>query len=153
MGIHNEPGASRGKLASLENTVSTMLETLLQRSVASLTSQTRVALMVNNLGGLSVLEMTVIAEEVLKQVTAKGLRVSRSLTGTFVTSLDGPGFSITVLEVDIEIEQLLDAPTSAPAWPRKLATVDIGSIEKQQISAPIATPEIAQHVPALSGKL
>jgi dihydroxyacetone kinase len=37
-----------------------------------------------------------------------------------VTSLDGPGFSITVLDVDEQLTKLLDALTSASAWPRSI---------------------------------
>jgi hypothetical protein len=42
--------------------------------------------------------------------------------GTFVTALDGPGFSVTLLGLDDELLPLLDAPTTAPGWPKRIST-------------------------------
>ena len=60
--------------------------------------------MINNLGGLSVLELNVIAEEVLRWLSnaPQKLKIVRKYVGTFMTSLDGPGFSITLLKADHE---------------------------------------------------
>jgi dihydroxyacetone kinase len=88
--------------------------------------------MVNNLGGLSVLELSVIAEEVLRQLDARGVEVARSMSGTFVSSLDGPGFSVTLLGLDDELMPLLDAPTAAPAWPRTMSLGWKGDLETQE---------------------
>ncbi|GAB2292741.1 hypothetical protein Dimus_026977, partial [Dionaea muscipula] len=46
-----------------------------------------------------------------------GLAVDRVYTGSFMTSLDMAGLSISVMKVDEAILQRLDAPTKAPAWP------------------------------------
>lgn len=82
-------------------------------------------LMVNNLGGLSVLELDVVADEVLNQLRGgRGLRITRLMVGTFLTSLDGPGFSVTLLELDSEVRGLLDAPASARAWPITVTRLD-----------------------------
>lgn len=92
-----------------------------------------VALMVNNLGGLSVLELNIIADEVIQQLRARGVRLSRLLVGTFLTSLDGPGFSITLLGLDHEIRKLLDSATTAPAWPRKVSALGENVLFEQVI--------------------
>lgn len=122
MGIHNEPGVRRSKIESLDSTVQSALDMLFTRkaNMWQPKSGQKVALMLNNLGGLSVLELSVIFEEVAKQVATRGLEVVRSVVGSFVTSLDGPGFSISVLAVDDELLELLDAPTGASAWPRSI---------------------------------
>lgn len=73
--------------------------------------------MVNNLGGLSILELHTIAEEVMGQLETAGFDIRRTLVGTFVTSLDGPGFSVTILALDPLTESLLNYQTTAPAWP------------------------------------
>lgn len=73
--------------------------------------------MINNMGGLSVLELHVIADEVLKQLLIGGLDVRRIFIGTFVSSLDGPGFSVTVLRLSPEIERYLNEDTKITSWP------------------------------------
>lgn len=65
-----------------------------------------------------------IAEEVLDQLLKAGLDIRRVLVGTFVTSLDGPGFSVTVLKLQERFEVLLNTRTTAPAWPNHVESTD-----------------------------
>lgn len=69
-GIHNEPVVARSKLQSLEVTVSTLLTTILapKPDIWHPIVGQPVAVIVNNLGGLSPLEISVIAEEVHRQL-------------------------------------------------------------------------------------
>ncbi|KAF3907923.1 hypothetical protein ABW21_db0204075 [Orbilia brochopaga] len=130
MGIHNEPGVQRVELGSLESTVSKVLEYLSSPSSPFpdiTTSNVSIAVLINNLGGLSTLELHVIAHEVFRQLSdesgdgnLKHPVIVRKYVGTFMTSLDGPGFSVTILKVDDELLGLLDEPTAAPAWPKPL---------------------------------
>jgi dihydroxyacetone kinase len=121
-GIHNEPGVMRENISSLESTVKKIVNMMFTPTPNMWHPKPglRVALMVNNLGGLSLLELGVVADEVVRQVGDRGIKIERSLAGTFVTSLDGPGFSVTVLQLDDGLVELLDAPTTAPAWPRTI---------------------------------
>lgn len=123
-GIHNEPGVTRSKLQSLEVTVSILLNTILvpKPDGSQPTQGQPVAVMMNNLGGLSPLEISVIAGEVHRQLELRSIIVKRFMFGTFVTALDGPGFSVTLLGLDDELLPLLDAPTTAPAWPNCIST-------------------------------
>ncbi|KAF5022478.1 hypothetical protein F66182_5450 [Fusarium sp. NRRL 66182] len=136
MGIHNEPGVKREEVPNLETTVEKVLSIMFTPKATMWQPQKeqRVALMVNNLGGLSVLELGVVADEVVKQLVLRGVHVDRSLVGTFVTSLDGPGFSVTLLSLDDELTELLDAPTTAPAWPRSIHgwATDAESVSKRE---------------------
>lgn len=74
MGIHNEPGCRRiSPVPSLESLVEEMLAMLLNqedkdRAYIKITSKNKVALMVNNLGGTSVLELGAVAMEVFRQL-------------------------------------------------------------------------------------
>ncbi|KAH7127567.1 Dak1 domain-containing protein [Dactylonectria macrodidyma] len=123
MGIHNEPGVRRSTVSALQTTVQTALDMMFTSKPGMWQPERgqRVALMVNNLGGLSVLELGVVADEVVRQlVESRGVAIDRCLVGTFVTSLDAPGFSATLLRLDDELAELLDAPTAAPAWPRSI---------------------------------
>ncbi|KAK8032442.1 hypothetical protein PG990_002176 [Apiospora arundinis] len=126
MGIHNEPGSGRAKV-QLPELVKTMLSQLLDQSDADRAflnvNSNEVVLLVNNLGGVSPLELGGITAEVVGQLGDQwGIRPVRILSGTYMTSLNGLGFSISLLNVvntDIggpSMIQLLDAPCEATGW-------------------------------------
>ncbi|KAH8679521.1 Dak1 domain-containing protein [Tricladium varicosporioides] len=132
MGIHNEPGARRGQIGCLQETVMEVLQLLLRKLREN---SIPVAVMINNLGGLSVLELNVIAEEVFSQLHEQGLNIERTFIGTFVTSLNGPGFSVTILDLDSQVKELLDAPTSVSAWPRSSLPFSPERIQQQLVTS------------------
>lgn len=143
MGIHNEPGVCREPVADLATTVDKALDMLFapKPNMWQPGAGERVALMVNNLGGLSVLELGVVADEVARQLE-KHVVIDRSLVGTFVTSLDGPGFSVTLMKLDDELVGLLDAPTTAPAWPRSIHgwKTTAEAVAKREVEVPASEP-------------
>ncbi|KAI6089461.1 dihydroxyacetone kinase [Hypoxylon rubiginosum] len=125
MGIHNEPGSGRAKV-ELPELVGKMLAQLLDpndkdRAFLNVNSN-EVVLLVNNLGGVSVLELGGITAEVVKQLGSWGIEPVRILSGTYMTSLNGLGFSISLLNVvntDIggpSMIELLDYPCEATGW-------------------------------------
>lgn len=127
MGIHNEAGSER-KSTDLPGLVKTMLSHSLStadqdRSFSKITEKDEVVLLVNNLGGVSPLELSGIANEVVEQlVNSFKIKPVRILAGTFMTSLNGLGFSISLLRVaDTGVAggsmlELLDAPSEASGW-------------------------------------
>ena len=126
MGIHNEAGSGRGKM-DLPELVGKMLSQLLDQSDKDRAflnvNSNEVVLLVNNLGGVSVLEMGGITTEVVSQLHNKwNVQPVRILSGTYMTSLNGLGFSISLLNVvntDIggpSMVQLLDAPSEVTGW-------------------------------------
>lgn len=126
MGIHNEPGSGRA-VVNLPELVQKMLKQLLDwrdedRAFLRVNSN-EVVLLVNNLGGVSVLEMGGITTEVVTQLEKDyNIRPVRIYSGTFMTSLNGLGFSISILNVvntnlgGPSMLQLLDAPSEAAGW-------------------------------------
>ncbi|NRZ16065.1 dihydroxyacetone kinase [Clostridium beijerinckii] len=46
----------------------------------------------------------------------KGVKIHKTFVGEFMTSLEMAGFSITVLKLDSELKELLDAPANTPAF-------------------------------------
>lgn len=125
MGIHNEPGSGRAEV-ELPELVSRMLSQLLDqqdkdRAFLNINSN-EVALLVNNLGGVSVLELGGITAEVVRQLDKWGIRPVRILSGTYMTSLNGLGFSVSLLNVvntnigGPSMIQLLDESAEAPGW-------------------------------------
>lgn len=104
-----------------------------------------VAVMINNLGGLSVLELQIVADEVLRQLASRIPTISRVFIGSFVTALDGPGVSVTLLRLDSELRALLDAPTSVLAWPRSASGYSQAEIDHQIVSAPVKAALMADR--------
>jgi dihydroxyacetone kinase-like protein len=74
--------------------------------------------LVNGLGGTPLVELYVLFNEVNTILNGRGVQVARSLVGSYITSLDMAGASITLLKVDDELLSLWDAPvnTSALRW-------------------------------------
>lgn len=136
MGIHNERGSERLHL-SLPELVKKMLSHLISttdddRAFLSPSPQEHddFVLLVNNLGGVSVLEMGGIANQVIGELEGTwGIVPKRILVGTFMTSLNGMGFSISLLRlVDTGLGggksmlELLDAPCEATGWAAAVKT-------------------------------
>lgn len=126
MGIHNEPGSGRA-VVDLPELVKKMLQQMLDskdedRAFLNVNSN-EIVLLINNLGGVSVLELGGITAEVVSQLEKTyNIKPVRILAGTYMTSLNGLGFSISILNVvntDIggpSMLQLLDAPSEAAGW-------------------------------------
>ena len=78
--------------------------------------------MVNNLGNVTGLEMTLIVKDVMEQLKQfEGVKVLRVVSGTLMSSLDMNGMSITVLRLTEgkkdEILSYLDMNVDSPFWP------------------------------------
>ena len=140
MGIHNEAGCER-KSTDLPGLVKTMLEYCLNtadqdRNFLSIEEEEEVVLLVNNLGGVSPLELGGITNEVVEQLEDNfKIRPVRILSGTFMTSLNGLGFSISLLKIaDLQLRsgptllELLDAPAEASGWS---AAISSGTWQKR----------------------
>lgn len=114
LGIHGEKGASRVKAAPADELVDVVLEQILEDR--PLAPGQEAALLVNGLGGTPPMELSIVMRRALQYLRQKGLVVSRVWVGNFMTALEMPGFSISVIPVDRERLQLLDSPTDAPGW-------------------------------------
>lgn len=132
MGIHNESGYRRlSPIPQLSELVPQLLGLIMStsdpaRSFVSFKGQDNVVLMVNNLGGVSELELGAIAAQVTSDLDTRGVVVSRILCGTYMTSLDMPGFSVTLLLLPSKddaggpstdfVLSLLDDQPKVPGW-------------------------------------
>ncbi|KAK9115078.1 hypothetical protein Syun_021875 [Stephania yunnanensis] len=120
LGIHGEPGAAVVDLHPVDYVVSHVLEQILSAEThyVPITRGSRVVLMVNGLGATPLMELMIATgKAVAKLQLEHGLAVDRVYTGSFMTSLDMAGFSISIMKADQAILQRLDAPTKAPYWP------------------------------------
>jgi phosphoenolpyruvate---glycerone phosphotransferase subunit DhaK len=118
MGLHGEMGVSRADFEGAESLVPKMIDLLLADYQATQTSLNRVAVMVNALGGTTILELLAVAGLVRRALEERGIQIGRFEAGEFATSLDMAGFSVTLLPLDAEIESLLDAPCDSLCYTR-----------------------------------
>lgn len=132
LGIHNEAGSEKAK-TNLPDLVQRMLKYMLDqsdkdRAFSSINKGDETVLLVNNLGGVSPLELGGITNEVVEQLEkTHGIKPARILSGTFMTSLNGLGFSISLLKladtgVGKSMLELLDAPAEANGWSAAVST-------------------------------
>ncbi|SCU93996.1 LAMI_0E16314g1_1 [Lachancea mirantina] len=125
LGIHNESGTQKlSPLPSIPELVSKMLPIVLGKdedhSFVKFEPKDDVILLVNNMGGISNLELGYAAEVISEQLI-KNYHIipKRTITGTFITALNGPGFGITLLnagKAGPDIIKYFDYPTTASGW-------------------------------------
>ncbi|KAI6188914.1 Bifunctional ATP-dependent dihydroxyacetone kinase/FAD-AMP lyase [Aphelenchoides besseyi] len=99
LGIHGEPGCERSKLKSAKEIVNVVLERLVSSKRLKLSKNEPLAVLLNNLGAISQLEMGVLQNEIIGWFLNNGYQVPRFFSGTLMTSLDGHGFSVTILKL------------------------------------------------------
>jgi ATP-dependent dihydroxyacetone kinase len=140
LGIHGEAGVRRGPLQPADELVAEILQAIV--SDRGLVRGNRVALLVNGLGATPPMELSIVARAALAELAARGITVERAWAGNFLTALDMPGCSLSLLKLDDERIALLDAPAQAPAWP---GGGRIGP--KRRIRAPEPAPAARDDTP------
>jgi dihydroxyacetone kinase-like protein len=113
IGIHGEPGRRRASLGSASEVVDVMVEAVMSDLKAR--SGAPVLVFVNGMGGTPLIELYLIYNEVDRKLRAAGVEPVRNLVGSYITSLEMAGASLTVLELDDELTRLWDAPVHTPA--------------------------------------
>ena len=116
VGIHGEPGRRRVKLASADDIAAELTGAVLKD--LSLQRGRPVLLLVNGFGGTPLHELYLMVNAAHKVLVGAGVNVVRHLTGSYVTSLEMAGCSITVTALDDDMLTLWDAPvhTAALRW-------------------------------------
>jgi dihydroxyacetone kinase-like protein len=116
IGIHGEPGRRRVKMASAAEIVPMLAEPIL--SDLPFKSGDEVLAFVNGMGGTPQVELYIVYNELAKLLGGRGIKIARNLVGSYITSLEMQGCSITLLKLDDELTKLWDAPvkTAALRW-------------------------------------
>jgi dihydroxyacetone kinase-like protein len=113
VGIHGEPGRRREPLGSAGEIAGLMVDAV--TSDLSLAEGARVLVFVNGMGGTPQIELYLLYGEVERRLRDAGLEPARNLVGSYITSLEMAGASLTLLELDDELTGLWDAPVHTPA--------------------------------------
>jgi dihydroxyacetone kinase-like protein len=116
VGIHGEPGRRRVPLASADAIAAELLEAILKDLAPGKGSE--VLLLVNGFGATPLIELYLMVNSAKRILDGAGVTVVRFLTGSYVTSLDMAGVSLTVSVLDKQATALWDAPvhTAALRW-------------------------------------
>ena len=113
IGIHGEPGRRREKLASAAEITAMLAEPIL--GDLPFEKGDNVLAFVNGMGGTPLVELYVVYNELAKILAERGITITRNLVGSYITSLEMAGCSITLLKLDDELTALWDAPVLTPA--------------------------------------
>ncbi|KAK8001293.1 hypothetical protein PG991_013515 [Apiospora marii] len=160
-GIHNEPGAQRlSPFPPVEDLVSHCLKLLCdpndpERSFVDFHDNDSVVLLINNYGGVSNLELGALTDEAMVQLSRTwSIKPARVLSGSFETSLNGPGFSISLCNLTNaanavsapvkELLELFDMKTDAVHWP------NVSSPEAYEAQDDATTSHIEHRSPELT---
>lgn len=114
IGIHGEPGRHRIPAASADEITDQLLEPIF--ADMDLQAGEKVIVLVNGMGGTPLSELYIVYRRVAQRLAEKDVQVERSLVGSYVTSLEMQGASVTVLKADEEMIELFDAPVCTPAY-------------------------------------
>lgn len=159
LGIHGEAGLKESPLLTADEIAKDMIDTILHygRVVKSDDGSTEtivpmfaqgdeLCILVNNLGGTSNFEMSILAHSCVKTLENQyGCKVTRVLVGAFMTSFDMHGASLTILNLSgesAELVSLLDDDCDAPAW----GHVDIWSGKDIRPSSTERPEVVVDHV-------
>jgi dihydroxyacetone kinase-like protein len=116
IGIHGEPGRRREALGTAAQIADIMVEAVVSDRAPG--DGAEVLPFVNGMGGTPQIELYLLYGEVERALRARGLVPARRLVGSYITSLEMAGASLTLLELDDELTALWDAPvhTAALRW-------------------------------------
>ena len=116
IGIHGEPGRTRMKIKSADE-ITEMLITPVIEDIPFKSGE-EMLLFVNGMGGTPLIELYIVYRKAVELAEKKGLKVVRHLIGSYITSLEMAGTSITMLKVDDDLKKLWDAPvkTAGMRW-------------------------------------
>ncbi len=113
IGIHGEPGRRRIKLIPAAEVVEFLANPIIDD--LGLKAGERALVFVNGMGGTPLIELYIVANELAKILRGKDITIARSLIGSYITSLEMAGCSITLLRLDDELTRYWDAPVHTPA--------------------------------------
>jgi len=116
IGIHGEPGRSREKIKSAAEITKMLAMPVIDDM--KLKQGDEVLAFVNGMGGTPLIELYIVYNELVKILEGKGVKIVRKLIGSYITSLEMAGCSITLLKMDDELIRLWDAPvkTAGMRW-------------------------------------
>jgi dihydroxyacetone kinase-like protein len=116
MGGHGEPGVSRQKMTTADAIADQLMAAILPD--LPFRAGDEVALLVNNLGATTMMELLIVNRRVRQILADAGIRVHRTDIGSYLTVQEMAGLSITLLRLDEELKHYLDLPAASVGYTR-----------------------------------
>lgn len=113
IGIHGEPGTYRSHIKTADEIADEMIDKILADMPCD---GAEVAVLVNGFGGTPAMELYVVNNHVHDVLTAKGVKIYKTIVGNYMTSIEMAGCSITILKLDDELKKGLDAKANTIAF-------------------------------------
>lgn len=113
IGIHGEPGTYRSHIKTADEIADEMIDKILADMPCD---GAEVAVLVNGFGGTPAMELYVVNNHVHDVLTAKGIKIYKTIVGNYMTSIEMAGCSITILKLDDELKKGLDAKANTIAF-------------------------------------
>jgi len=117
LGIHGEAGVEVFEPVNSKATV----DMVVSRLKLTLAGDEKLAVLINNLGAASNLEMSVIMNDLLSSEIADNIELVFG-PQTYMTALDMHGFSLSIVPLTDDVRAGLKAPTTVKSW-RPYSTV------------------------------
>ncbi|EES49413.1 dihydroxyacetone kinase subunit DhaK [Clostridium botulinum] len=114
MGIHGEPGTHREKISTADEVAEHLLSKILDD--IEIVNGDEVAVMINGLGSTPYMELYIVNKKINQLLKDKGISIHKTFVGEFMTSLEMAGCSVSVLKLDSELKELLDAKANTPGF-------------------------------------
>lgn len=114
MGAHGEPGVAREKLKPADALADQMLATILDDGL--IRSGDEVCLLLNDLGATTMMELLIVNRRLRQRLDERGIRVFDTRIGSWLTTQEMAGFSITLLKLDDELKTHYTMPARSWAW-------------------------------------
>jgi dihydroxyacetone kinase-like protein len=112
IGIHGEPGRQRLPVASAKEVAAMLVDPIVGDLPYG--EGDSVIAFVNGMGGTPLIELYIMYNEVAALLGKAKISIARSLVGSYITSLEMAGCSVTLLKADEEMIRLWDAPVNTP---------------------------------------
>ena len=112
MGIHGEPGIERGKLKSADEITENIINRILEDGPYSKGDE--VSVLINSLGATPLEELYIVYRKVNQLLEDNNINIYRNYIDKYATSMEMAGMSITLMKLDSELKDLLDAPAYTP---------------------------------------
>jgi dihydroxyacetone kinase-like protein len=111
MGLHGEQGVSRQKNMPADDLVDMMIKQILEDM--PLDKKDRVCLLINNLGSTTMMELLIVNRRVREVLDKQNIDIHDTLIGSYCTSQEMAGFSISLLKLDDELQKYYDQPADS----------------------------------------
>lgn len=113
-GIHGEPGIERGEIKSADEVTDILLNKVVNQ--LGIDEDDEVAVMINGLGATPLMELYIVNNRVSAVLKEMKISVRETFIGEYMTSLEMAGCSITLLRLDQQLAELLDATADSIAF-------------------------------------